>query len=618
MARIFVPLASGRNCATATGKKRPNQKLSLLVALFLFFNLPPTILCLLDATLQGSSQNKLKLNQDHLAKLPSSQNAQAAGATTDSSEEQLSSYQQDQVGRNEQCHCPCDEAKYELIFEGLWSKHTHPDNFPESFWLAHFSDIIGASHSSDYRMWSPNSNASEGVKELAEIGSTKKLEAELKQVTSKTRTIIKARELSYPTLNSKTSAVFRTDRQHHLVSILSKLGPSPDWMVGVSGLDLCQDCAWATQRVVNLFLWDAGTDSGTTFESGKFPTIPQQPITPFRGSIKSQQNLTAMLPPLLPDVIGEEGNVQQDTNSYFSTNEEANYQRATSTLAPPLKVAGGEPLKPFARFTVTRLRIYEKSCLAESQSAAAAVGPNKQHGQVVNAPGGEPQADNESLMEFPGTAKTITSVDCRFTDWSDWTTCSSRCGRGLRSRTRAFVDEQAHMVGCPLSDLIEKEVCLAECDTATGAACVTRDWSAWSKCSVNCGRGFRKRTREPIEPTSPNCESSLELAEVEPCTGACVDEEQQQQQTAACKTSDWSNWSECSVACGRGTKLRTRQYLRKEDALGGNCTVKLFQKQPCSGRRELCKDISKGKFFLNPLAVWRRPHLHTCPSASFP
>ena len=26
--------------------------------------------------------------------------------------------------------CACNEAKYEMIFEGIWSRHTHPKDFP--------------------------------------------------------------------------------------------------------------------------------------------------------------------------------------------------------------------------------------------------------------------------------------------------------------------------------------------------------------------------------------------------------------------------------------------------------------------------------------------------------
>ena len=56
---------------------------------------------------------------------------------------------QDQV--NEPC-CACEEAKYEVTFEGLWSEKSHPKDFPMSRWLLHFSDIIGASHSAGYRL----------------------------------------------------------------------------------------------------------------------------------------------------------------------------------------------------------------------------------------------------------------------------------------------------------------------------------------------------------------------------------------------------------------------------------------------------------------------------------
>ena len=41
----------------------------------------------------------------------------------------------------------CHEAKYELIFEGIWSRHTHPKDFPVDEWRTRFSKLIGASHS---------------------------------------------------------------------------------------------------------------------------------------------------------------------------------------------------------------------------------------------------------------------------------------------------------------------------------------------------------------------------------------------------------------------------------------------------------------------------------------
>lgn len=43
-------------------------------------------------------------------------------------------------------------------------------------------------------------------------------------------------------------------------------GPSPDWIVGVSGLNLClPNCSWTPSKVVDLYPYDAGTDNGITY-----------------------------------------------------------------------------------------------------------------------------------------------------------------------------------------------------------------------------------------------------------------------------------------------------------------------------------------------------------------
>lgn len=211
--------------------------------------------------------------------------------------------------------CACSEAKYELTFEGLWTRNTHPKDFPTNNWLTRFSDIIGATHSTDYwytsiitehisyfnissaftiRFWKYGEMASEGLRQVAEHGATRTLESELKDnvrivslqcflfrtiltyfslllllliiQSEQIRTIIKARGLAYPNITSKTFAVFRVDPVHHLVSFVSMIDPSPDWFVGVSGLELCQqNCTWADYKIVELYPWDAGTDSGPTY-----------------------------------------------------------------------------------------------------------------------------------------------------------------------------------------------------------------------------------------------------------------------------------------------------------------------------------------------------------------
>lgn len=42
--------------------------------------------------------------------------------------------------------------------------------------------------------------------------------------------------------------------------------PSPDWIVGVPGFELCfANCTWLEEKVINLYPWDIGTDAGPSY-----------------------------------------------------------------------------------------------------------------------------------------------------------------------------------------------------------------------------------------------------------------------------------------------------------------------------------------------------------------
>lgn len=65
-------------------------------------------------------------------------------------------------------------------------------------------------------------------------------------------------------------ASVRVDPLHHMVSFASKIEPSPDWIVGVTGLELClRNCTWLEEKVIQLYPWDVGTDAGPSYTVGK-------------------------------------------------------------------------------------------------------------------------------------------------------------------------------------------------------------------------------------------------------------------------------------------------------------------------------------------------------------
>lgn len=63
------------------------------------------------------------------------------------------------------------------------------------------------------------------------------------------------------------------------LSFIVRIVPSPDWFVGIDSLNLCEGDHWIENISLDLYPYDAGTDSGFTFSSPNFETIPQDKIT---------------------------------------------------------------------------------------------------------------------------------------------------------------------------------------------------------------------------------------------------------------------------------------------------------------------------------------------------
>jgi Spondin_N len=51
-------------------------------------------------------------------------------------------------------------------------------------WSIYFSDLIGASHTYGKSFWGVNAPASEGLKELSELGQTQTIDNELKEMVN--------------------------------------------------------------------------------------------------------------------------------------------------------------------------------------------------------------------------------------------------------------------------------------------------------------------------------------------------------------------------------------------------------------------------------------------------
>ncbi|XP_063687572.1 uncharacterized protein LOC134820861 isoform X3 [Bolinopsis microptera] len=185
------------------------------------------------------------------------------------------------------------------------------------------------------------------------------------------------------------------------------------------------------------------------------------------------------------------------------------------------------------------------------------------------------------------------SVNGQWSDYSAWSDCSVTCGDGVRTRTKTC-DNPAPAAG---GNYCEGQG--SETKTCSGPVCPTHgnwgEWSGWSSCSVDCGKGVKSRERvcdnpEASDGGDPCAGSAMEFDE---CIKPDCDEEG--------KFTEWSDWTECHSECGAGTQSRARECVAKKKRTQDSavtCAGQLSQFRVCDNE---CVEITSApeSIFLN-------------------
>ena len=169
---------------------------------------------------------------------------------------------------------------YHVTFVNQWNATDHL-SFPTN---AHFSPIVAVSHSSNYELFSLGKLATTGFESFAEVGTTRPLLREIRQAEMDGNVSdIQVTEPLFPRTDGDVIEFFVTvDKRNPLLSFATMIAPSPDWIVGINGLNTYANGHFIEKARFDLFAINAGTEEGDypgNFSIDNRATSPQQVIS---------------------------------------------------------------------------------------------------------------------------------------------------------------------------------------------------------------------------------------------------------------------------------------------------------------------------------------------------
>ncbi len=219
-------------------------------------------------------------------------------------------------------------ATYRLTFESTWSAATHPTDFPPN---PHFSGLIGGTHDASVSFWNEGQIASDGIESMAETGSKTLLQSEMDAAITGSTAEFVISGGGIGVSPGSVSVTFDVTTSYPLVTVVSMVAPSPDWFVGVSGLNLMDGGVWSQQVNVPLMVYDAGSDSGTSYTSPNDDTDPPENVTALTTSPFDMNNILGTFTFDLLSVVGVES-VPGESDRYELSDAYPNPVRGKATL----------------------------------------------------------------------------------------------------------------------------------------------------------------------------------------------------------------------------------------------------------------------------------------------
>uniref|UniRef100_A0A0K8UNA0 Spondin-2 n=1 Tax=Bactrocera latifrons TaxID=174628 RepID=A0A0K8UNA0_BACLA len=441
--------------------------------------------------------------------------------------------------------CQLDRlAVYKVVLHTYWTRDLFPKHYPDWRPTAQWTKTLGRTHDASYALFHIGQQATAGVKQFAETGKSDLLDSivgeqqqqqmhyqQLQQQQNAVNgnsfagfvpTASAARggagavtgersvfdEFNIPAVlvgDGRQETKFFVDSNHSMVSLMTRIVPSPDWFIGVDSFQLCVGGSWIDTVTVEMDPLDAGTDNGFTFTAPNWPTSPQGVIYRITSRYPAHPASSFFYPKSkrLPPIatfqfiklkeyeLSEVFNFAEDDRKYETvktqthleaehdstiTNNELSAsierERQNEISAQPTSVTERDRIR--SRLLAKMNPGYNNNSNSAANGNIANIVPKNDKNAIMQNIASSYQRTEAStnssataanwLGPLPKRRRTKSrtkSRDCRVSHWSEWSTCSKTCGIGEMHRYRKVI-RHGKRGGRPCPALQESKWCGTE------------------------------------------------------------------------------------------------------------------------------------------------------------